>query len=255
MVTKEQCLVNRILEEIGYGRAPELAQTVVTMYNQGKNYLSDCVFINNNNGLNQALERFSPAEIVKLVLGEDTEYDKSEPFFIFSNGTLHSIDEYDFQRMLKPEDISKILNQDVLSELSESGLYDAFETYIRENYPQAMKNWTGDWEDQYLYNFDLINGNWDELAKTLSQPVNEGRVLEMTDKEIKEFVSEAATKIYRQIKEGKSGIEIDPENKGKFNATKKRTGKSTEELTHSKNPLTKKRAIFAQNCKKWSHKK
>lgn len=49
-------------------------------------------------------------------------------------------------------------------------------------------------------------------------------------------------------------IHIDKENKGKFNATKKRTGKSTEELTHSKNPLTKKRAIFAQNAAKWSKK-
>ena len=55
------------------------------------------------------------------------------------------------------------------------------------------------------------------------------------------------------IGEGKSGIHIDPENKGKFNATKERTGKSTEELTHSKNPLTRKRAIFAQNAKKWKH--
>lgn len=35
-------------------------------------------------------------------------------------------------------------------------------------------------------------------------------------------------------------IEINPKNKNKFNATKKKTGKSTEELTHSKNPLTKK---------------
>lgn len=51
----------------------------------------------------------------------------------------------------------------------------------------------------------------------------------------------------------KSGIHINPANKGKFNATKKATGKSTEELTHSKNPLTRKRAIFAQNAKKWSH--
>ena len=42
-------------------------------------------------------------------------------------------------------------------------------------------------------------------------------------------------------------IKIKPENKGKFNATKKETGKTTEELTHSKNPITKKRAIFAQN--------
>ena len=60
----------------------------------------------------------------------------------------------------------------------------------------------------------------------------------------------------QQIQEkSKSGIEINPENKGKFTATKKRTGKSTEELTHSKNPLTRKRAIFAQNVKKWNKKK
>ena len=50
-----------------------------------------------------------------------------------------------------------------------------------------------------------------------------------------------------------SGIHIKEENKGKFTETKKRTGKSTEELTHSKNPLTRKRAIFAQNSKKWKH--
>lgn len=58
----------------------------------------------------------------------------------------------------------------------------------------------------------------------------------------------------RSVKESKSGIHIDPENKGKFNATKKRTGKSTEELTHSKNPLTRKRAQFALNAAKWNKK-
>ena len=41
------------------------------------------------------------------------------------------------------------------------------------------------------------------------------------------------------------GIHIKKKNRGKFNALKKRTGKSTEELTHSKNPLTRKRAIFS----------
>ena len=45
-------------------------------------------------------------------------------------------------------------------------------------------------------------------------------------------------------------IEIKPENKGKFTATKERTGKSTEELTHSKNPLTRKRANFARMAKR-----
>jgi hypothetical protein len=51
-----------------------------------------------------------------------------------------------------------------------------------------------------------------------------------------------------------SKIHIKPENEGKFNATKKATGKSTEELKHSKNPLTRKRATFAANVKKWNHK-
>ena len=48
-------------------------------------------------------------------------------------------------------------------------------------------------------------------------------------------------KVYKTIKE---------KNKGKFTATKKRTGKSTEELTHSKNPLTRKRANFAMMAKR-----
>lgn len=52
------------------------------------------------------------------------------------------------------------------------------------------------------------------------------------------------------IGESKSSIHIDPENKGKFTATKERTGKSTEELTHSKNPLTRKRANFARMAKR-----
>jgi hypothetical protein len=53
----------------------------------------------------------------------------------------------------------------------------------------------------------------------------------------------------------KSGIHIKKENKGKFNALKKKTGKTTEQLKHSSNPLTRKRATFAANAKKWSKKK
>ena len=56
------------------------------------------------------------------------------------------------------------------------------------------------------------------------------------------------------MEEEKSPIHIKEKNKGKFNATKARTGKSTEELTHSKNPVTRKRAIFAQNAAKWNKK-
>ena len=56
------------------------------------------------------------------------------------------------------------------------------------------------------------------------------------------------------VDEEKSGIHIKEKNKGKFNATKARTGKSTEELTHSKNPVTRKRAQFALNASKWNKK-
>ena len=51
----------------------------------------------------------------------------------------------------------------------------------------------------------------------------------------------------------KQPIVIKKKNRGKFNALKKKTRKSTEELTHSKNPITRKREIFAQNAAKWNH--
>ena len=60
------------------------------------------------------------------------------------------------------------------------------------------------------------------------------------------------TEVLKTFSDG-GGIHIDPKNRGKFNETKRRTGKTTEELTHSKNPLTRKRAIFAQNAAKWHH--
>ena len=47
-------------------------------------------------------------------------------------------------------------------------------------------------------------------------------------------------------------IHIKPENRGKFTATMKRTGKTAEELSHSSNPLTRKRAVFALNARKWN---
>ena len=71
--------------------------------------------------------------------------------------------------------------------------------------------------------------------------------------------AQAQKKFVGKLKNGKlpgysnGKIRIKPANRGKFNATKKRTGKTTEELTHSKNPLTRKRAIFAQNARKWHH--
>ncbi len=45
-------------------------------------------------------------------------------------------------------------------------------------------------------------------------------------------------------------IHIKPENRGKFTALQKRTGKSVMELKHSPNPLTRLRANFALMAKR-----
>jgi len=73
--------------------------------------------------------------------------------------------------------------------------------------------------------------------------------MRITESQLREIISSV---IMESLREG--GIHIKEKNKGKFNATKERTGKSTEELTHSKNPITRKRATFSQNAKKWNKK-
>ena len=55
----------------------------------------------------------------------------------------------------------------------------------------------------------------------------------------------------RKLKYG--GIHIKPENRGKFTETMRRTGKTAEQLKHSSNPLTRKRATFAINARKWNN--
>lgn len=51
-----------------------------------------------------------------------------------------------------------------------------------------------------------------------------------------------------------SGIHIKPENRGKFTALKKRTGKSASWFKAHGTPAQKKMATFALNARKWHHK-
>lgn len=58
---------------------------------------------------------------------------------------------------------------------------------------------------------------------------------------------------------GKSGIHINPKNKGKFTASAKAAGESVQEHASSvlnspsASPLQKKRANFAKNAARWHH--
>lgn len=55
---------------------------------------------------------------------------------------------------------------------------------------------------------------------------------------------------HKSLEEGDSGIHIKEKNRGKFTATKKRTGKSTSELLDSPNKKTRARANFARMAKR-----
>ena len=141
--------------------------------------------------------------------------------------------------------------------------------------------------DKYVhgkYDGEDVGDAWDDLHYESKEP------MKVTESEVKELVREAAMQIINEYNqrmantknfkrsthghrngfkrdvtpeekaearrclgikdEVEESIEIDPKNKGKFTATKKATGKSTEELTHSKNPLTRKRANFAKMAKR-----
>lgn len=77
------------------------------------------------------------------------------------------------------------------------------------------------------------------------QPTDRKKIIRITEEELTNIVVEGTRRVLEE-----RGIHIKPENKGKFTATKEKTGKSTEELTHSKNPLTRKRANFARMAKR-----
>jgi hypothetical protein len=93
--------------------------------------------------------------------------------------------------------------------------------------------------------YDTCMVLWPKSNKVLEGNESMKKQLKLTESELRQVVKEATMKVLE-------AIDIDPKNKGKFTATKERTGKTTEELKHSKNPLTRKRATFAANVKKWA---
>lgn len=115
--------------------------------------------------------------------------------------------------------------------------------------------------DMGLANYTAFGGPIDTYGMPFAYPQQDGMTATgynmmsdyLTMKKAQADNKGSITPNYNGIFASGGKIHINPKNRGKFNATKKRTGKTTEELTHSKNPLTRKRAIFAQNARKWRH--
>jgi len=204
MVTKEQCLVDRVLEELEYGRNDRLAQYVLAAYNEGKRYASDMIFQNDERGLDQALEGYSPSFIVYSIIGDDSEYDPRAPFFTIDSG-IRSIDGYDFQRMLTPEDRQKLLNDDILGELDNTDIMDAFDTFVNKNYPQIYRGLDFDWlyDMGYRTEYDMLRADWGQLVQELQQyaqqqqQVNEGNTVKLSENDLRGMTNKILKEILK----------------------------------------------------------
>ena len=207
MVTKEQCLLSQVLDELEYGRNDRLAQYVLDVYNEGKKYSSEMIFRNDERGLDQALQGYSPSFIVYSVIGDNAEYDPRAPFFIIDNG-IKSIDGYDFQRMLTPEDKQKLLNDDILGELDGDDITDAFDTFVDSNFPQVYDDIDFDWlyDMGYRNEYQILNADWNELVKELQQytqqqgQVNEGKTVKLNERDLQKMTNRILKEIIGKSK-------------------------------------------------------
>lgn len=205
MVTKEQCLLDRVLDEMEYGRNDRLAQYVLAAYNEGKKYASDMIFQNDERGLDQALEGYSPSFIVYSIIGDDTEYDPRAPFFTIDSG-IRSIDGYDFQRMLTPEDRQKLLNDDILGELDNTDIMDAFDTFVNKNYPQIYRGLDFDWlyDMGYRTEYDMLRADWEQLVQELQQyaqqqqQVNEGKTVKLSENDLRGMTNKILKEVLKR---------------------------------------------------------
>ena len=130
-----------------------------------------------------------------------------------------------------------------------------------EYYKQALESYNTDYVknknlwDSYGYETYRFVGKpedntaWEEQYNALPSALSR-----INGIKVQPYINNRVEVLQQDIMAKGGKIHINPKNKGKFNATKARTGKTTEELTHSKNPLTRRRAIFAQNAAKWKHK-
>lgn len=206
MVTKEQCLLNQVLNELEYDRNERLRQYIVNIYNQGKKYASEMVFPNDERGFYQALKGWGEAEICKIFYETLGDFDTSTPFFTV-NYKLNSIDADDFLRMLTPEDKQKLMsNPEIFEELDSTDISDAFDEFVQGNYPQIYRSLDFDmlYDMGYRSEYDMLEADWNKLVKKLqqyaSQQVNENSCVKLSERDIKHMTNKILNEILNNSK-------------------------------------------------------
>ena len=179
-----------------YGVGGDLfMKLLVKIFNHGKTYASDMVFRNDDAGIEEVLEGMPEDDaefyLSQLESSDGPHYSRYDDLITFDQG-IKSLDMGSFMNMLSPEMVNRILNDDaVLANLDDSDYLDAFEKYVKHNYPDLAKNWNADWEEQYLYDTDFRTADWDQLAQTLggnTMKLSERDLRMMTNRILKEVI-------------------------------------------------------------------
>ena len=119
---------------------------------------------------------------------------------------IRSVDGYDLERMLTPEDAKKILCQDVMEELDDSDLSEAFDSFIQSNYPDFYKIYDYDWLDELgngrFSSYDFLSADWNELVKQLQayagQQQRANGTVVMTENDFKRMAKKIAKEMLKK---------------------------------------------------------
>ena len=170
MVTKEECLLDQLLNGLEYDRNEKLQRYIINIYNEGKKYVSEMVFPNDENGVIQALHGWGEAEICKILYETLGDFDTSAPFFTVDY-KLNSIDVDDFVRMLTPEDKQKLMRSDIFEELDGTEITDALDSFVQANYPQIYNSIDLDllYDMGYRTEYSILEADWNQLVRELQQ--------------------------------------------------------------------------------------
>lgn len=137
----------------------------------------------------------------------------------------------------------------------------ALRTYLGEHTIGHGHDAKGDYVSYYdKWDLAPFTGNGKDQSFGIGTPVNVYDRIYLDDyfgmpKEYRgsTYIPELTVTANKYANGKSSGIHIKPENRGKFTALKKRTGKSASWFKAHGTPAQKKMATFALNAKKWKH--
>ena len=225
MVTKEDCLLNQILNAADYGKNNGLRDIITKVFNYGKKYASDMIFVNDENGLDKGLEGYSPSFIVSSLLNEYGHYDSEDPFFTIKDG-IYSLDTYDLKREF-PEEVKKLVCWDVVQFLDDYECFEAFETFVKSNYQGAYR----DMDFDKLENYDvegLFDADWNELAKSLVN--KEKQVTRLSEADLRAMINKTLSILSENHDLDAEMALWDERGKSKFGAVLKKIEKKVIEM-------------------------